>query len=153
MWTEEISWWPWNPRAAPVGGFGADSREEEVASECQAFLLGRSADVLCGKRLPVGAWAWVNRVAHAGPEELRALATRRYRCRLRHKAWHRATSELAHELLTLAEGRPQELRRLQVEALLPLELELARTDYWASKAPRAVAALGMAELLRSYLGQ
>ena len=106
---------------------------EDVGEECEAFLSGRFADLLGSKHEPVEPWAQLNKVAHAQPEDLKALAARtgpwyRVGTRLgghRSRRWQRAVSEIAADLLKLSGGSPRALRRLQVDALVPLELELA----------------------------
>ncbi|HTW10191.1 MAG TPA: hypothetical protein VME46_21995 [Acidimicrobiales bacterium] len=45
-----------------------------LVEECEAFLQGRSAELLGSRHEPVEAWAWVNQVAHAELEELMVIA-------------------------------------------------------------------------------
>ena len=119
--------WPEKPPASPsLAG-------ERLADECEAFLQGRFAELQRSRQEPVEAWAWVNRVAHAEPKELKALASRGrpwrgagFRdWRSGSRRWNRAVSRVARELLCLAGDKPRAIRRLQVRALVPLELELS----------------------------
>jgi hypothetical protein len=65
----------------------------------------------------------------------------------RHAAWRWAVAELAAELLYLADARPEEIWRLQKEALVPLELDLARARQPAS--PKVVLKQARAALYRA----
>jgi uncharacterized cupredoxin-like copper-binding protein len=129
---------------APWRHAGAQPRAErkagkELAEECEAFLQGSLAAQLSLNRQPVPSWAWLNQVAHSGHREVARMASdaRRHRqLGRRHAAWRWAVAELAAELLYLADARPEEIWRLQKEALVPLELDLASTRQPAS--PKAV---------------
>lgn len=129
---------PWHDTrgwlASPREGEVAPSASgNEIAEECEAFLSGSFADLQGSRHQPVEAWAWVNRVAHAEPEELRVLASRPAMWRggalrkggFRTRRWRRAVSDMASDLLSIAEGKPRMIKRLQGRALVPLELELA----------------------------
>ena len=129
---------------------------EHLVEECEAFLSGRFAQ-LGSKHQPVEPWAQLNKVAHAQPEELRALAASTgswYRVGAwlgghRSRRWQRAVSEIASDLLSLSGGSPRALRRLQVHALVPLELELAAGGYRYRVTPEAMVMRARAALCRS----
>ena len=128
-----------------------------LAEECEAYLCGSFAELQGSRRKPVEAWAWVNRVAHAEPGQLRALASGASawwrpgvgRGRFRERYWRRAVSDIARELLNLAGENPKAVRRLQVRALIPLELELARRDSPYPVTPELLVGKARAALYRS----
>lgn len=129
---------------------------EELARECEAFLNGHSADLLVSRHKPVGAWAWLNQVAHATPEEVTALAARAVpwnwsalRLReLRSRRWQRAVAEVASDLVSLSGQSPRVLERLQAYALIPLELELARPAQRYRMTPEALVIRARVALYR-----
>ncbi|MBF6557850.1 MAG: hypothetical protein IVW52_17180 [Acidimicrobiales bacterium] len=64
-----MSWWRWHEKTDLEVSPG-----EELVGECEAFLQGRFADLLASRGELVAPWAWLNRIAHAEPEQLEALA-------------------------------------------------------------------------------
>jgi hypothetical protein len=137
--SQEIIW-----RGAEAGAEEAtpSSAGKELAEESEAFLSGRLAELLGSRHKPVEAWAWLNQVAHAEPEQLEALAAGAHwarlglRSRLRSRRWRWAVAQIASDLLSLARERPRALRHLQARALVPLELELARSHARALRRQR-----------------
>ena len=152
---------PW--REAPRLGWEAEADlaasfqdGAHLVEECEAFLSGRFAE-LGPKHQPVEPWAQLNKVAHAQPEQLRALAAGTgpwYRVGAwpggrRSRRWQRAVSEIASDLLNLSGGSPRAVRRLQVHALVPLELELATGGRRYGVTPEAMVMRARAALCRS----
>ncbi|HZT64484.1 MAG TPA: hypothetical protein VFA11_01720 [Acidimicrobiales bacterium] len=99
----------------------------DVAAECQAFVDGELARYLDHRRRPVPAWAWVNAVAHVGRDVLVDLAHGRvgqWKKRAA-RSWARATlPALAARLLEQSGMSEEEIRAIQLERLIPLELAL-----------------------------
>ncbi len=121
---------PWHKKTTHEATLG-----DEVAAECGAFLEGRFAQLLEARRRTVPSWAWLNQVAHGDLEQLRDLAGNvRPARQLGQPAWEwpQAVADIAAELLWLVGDDPPALRQLQLEALVPLELELmGRRPQWA----------------------
>ncbi len=113
---------PWQKKAQR-----AATPSDEVAAECGAFLQGRFAQLLEARHRTVPPWAWLNQVAHGDPELLQELAGQSHPARqLGQPAWEwpQAMADLAAELFWLVGDDPTALHQLQLEALIPLELEL-----------------------------
>ena len=142
---------------AEEGAVSCPTNGEVLADECEAFLSGSFADLQGSRRRPVEAWAWVNRVAHAEPEEVKALAARSavwrgrgfWRGGLRTRRWKRAVSDIARDLVSLSEGKPRVIRRLQARALVPLELELAAMGRRYRVTPEVLVVRARGALYRS----
>jgi hypothetical protein len=124
----------WNFRRRTGGRDGSDVAQSMPAArpvaaaseEVAAFLAGRLVDYYAATEQEVPAWAALNRLAHADRTELAGLVADR-------GPGGGATSAAAVELLIaarlLVQARtPDELRRLQQAALVPLELRLV--DRW-----------------------
>lgn len=117
--------------------------EPTIGAEVEAFLAGEYLDYLDALNRDVPAWAWVNPLAHADGEELRAIAVH---CRQRRLApshrrrWHLLLASLAQRLLAVAERGPHDLGTIQRARLVPLELELAARPTGDRMGPDAVAA-------------
>jgi hypothetical protein len=95
----------------------------EIAKECEAFLTGRYDEMVIGKyRQLLPAWAWVNPLAHADYSDLTRLAELSPD---RHDPLD-FLSYLADEVLLRTGGDDQALRRMQHDALVPLELAQLR---------------------------
>lgn len=119
---EPSRWWR---RRRPVA-VRVDTREEaaELVSDCEAFLLGRYADVLDERSEPVPVWAWTNVLSHGSRDDIdRAAADARGGWSSSRK-WRAARAFVAGELLD-AVGRGVPLADIQRDVLTPLELELA----------------------------
>jgi hypothetical protein len=120
-------WWNRHAEAAMNGRYRrVEPPEEDLASECEAFLAGRFAGLFERRGEPVPSWAWLNPLAHASRDQIERLAAmagppRRLGQRL--CDWREAVATLATDLLRLAPD-DQSLRGLQLAALLPVELAL-----------------------------
>lgn len=121
-------WW-WNRHTeAATGRRHRQSQppEEDLASECEAFLAGRFAMLFDRRGEPVPAWAWLNPLAHATRDEIEALAAGAgppHRLGQRLCDWREAVASVAADLLRLSRDEAS-LRSLQLAALLPVELAL-----------------------------
>ena len=107
---------------------------ESVADECAAFLAGEYGRWCRHHHAPVPPWAVVNGVAHCQLDELRSAGRRSGLPAVRRRQRRRA-AELVDELLARCGDDPARLRSLQLDVLVPLELQLARH-------PRNVAGTG-----------
>ena len=99
-----------------------------VADECEAFLQGRLVSYLRAAGEEVPSWAWFNKLAHASPEELEALAEGRavaYGAGPGMAAWNQSTAVLAGELLDQALDLGLRVRVVQFVRLVPFELAAA----------------------------
>ena len=124
---------PW-----PVDPVGRDGRR--LADESEAFLGGRLVPHLATAGRPVPAWAVLNEIAHASPDELVVLAAPAPGVDPPEEpVWRRAQRALAAALLAHA-ATPADVRGLQEAVLMPLEL------WFASRPPReAVSARAVVE--------
>ena len=116
-------------RKAPDYEGGSESRPEgiDLDNEFDAFLAGRYAEYAARHGLPIPAWAWINRLAHATPDELDQLADRKP---LRDNdgevsAWRATVTILARKIRSRIGSDDQKLRELQRLVLVPVELTLA----------------------------
>lgn len=115
-------------RAGPVRSMWRPERKAlaaELVSDCEAFLLGRYAEHVSDRGVPVPVWAWTNLLAHGSESDLRAAGASLGAPRS--DAWHAARARLADEVLA-ATGPDRPLAELQAAALAPLELSLAGRD-------------------------
>jgi hypothetical protein len=98
---------------------------EDLGDECEAFLAGRYAERLLreGRRVP--PWAWLNQAAHADADTILAAADG-----LPDDGeillWTDARATIA-ALVGAATAWGADLREVQQEVLVPLELELTNT--------------------------
>ncbi|MGH9104099.1 MAG: hypothetical protein ACRDYD_14125 [Acidimicrobiales bacterium] len=99
--------------------------EGPVAEECETFLSGTYEAWLeqAGRQVP--GWARLNELAHGQREAVKDLAERGHRPVRGIPTWRHALGVLAAEALELAGDEPENLRRLQLGVLMPLELQLA----------------------------
>ncbi|MBO0713196.1 MAG: hypothetical protein J2O39_01535 [Acidimicrobiales bacterium] len=122
-----MRWWNRQAETAMGSWFRrAEPPEEDLASECEAFLAGRFAGLLDRRGEPLPAWAWLNPLAHATRAEIEALAARAgppHRLGQRLCDWREAVATVAADLLRLAPD-DQSLRSIQLAVLLPVELAL-----------------------------
>ncbi len=105
-----------------------------LAREIEAFLSGSSGEWFIARGREVPTWAYVNRVAHAGPDVLWQLAawqsgpTTRLPTQPERQAdglgWRGAVAVLAGEVLELSGSDPCAIRQIQLDRLLPLESAL-----------------------------
>jgi hypothetical protein len=100
----------------------ATGATDEFGDECEAFLAGRYAERLLREGRPVPPWAWLNQAAHADAETIRSAAES-----LPDDGdivlWTDARATIA-TLVTAATAWGADLREVQHEVLVPLELEL-----------------------------
>ncbi len=106
---------------------GASSR---LIADTEAFLSGEYASHLRRHRDAVPGWAQLNQIAHGDIESLRS-ARRRLAARRPatfadppEEAWRTAHELLAGEIIELVGGDPWLLSHLQLNVLVPLELQL-----------------------------
>lgn len=125
----------WGGQTSKVHNPGSSERCPHD-NEFDAFLAGAYADWLLTRKRSVPAWAWVNKIAHATPDELRLLATRPppEGASADIVLWHQVTSLLAKEVLITVADDDAQLAWLQHNTLLPLELHLAH-HWWATVVP------------------
>lgn len=101
-----------------------DRTEPDPVADCEAFLRGRLAEFLEGSGQSVPNWIWINLLAHASHDELRAEATALPGSADRARDWRRSRAYLAAEVLVLADD-PDALFAVQQQVLCPLEADLA----------------------------
>ena len=103
--------------------------EQELVTECEAFLTGRFPEYLVDHGRLVPVWAQVNKLAHGSEDDIEADAAG-------HDSpvtasggtqWQAAMSFLAQELISEATRRRVSVAELQRSILVPLELELFKT--------------------------
>jgi hypothetical protein len=111
-----------------------NSREDELADECAAFLTGVLADRWEAAGVTVPIWAWTNLLAHGSRDMMADAVSRPSRHRLLTRWWWIARAELADLILKMTAG--SSLSDLQESVLIPLELDLVdRTDvpFWTTR--------------------
>lgn len=117
----------------PLDPVGRDGRR--LADEAEAFLAGRLVDHLTAAGRPVPAWAVLNELAHASPDELAAFSASPGPKDEPH--WRQAQRELATGLLECA-ATPADVRPLQEAVLIPLELWFAERSRHEAVSARTV---------------
>jgi hypothetical protein len=125
----------------PEEDYPVRARVRVYDNEFDSFLAGAYIDWLLRNNQPIPAWAWVNRVAHAGIDDLEELASGvDYSPCSREglEPWRIVTTFIASEVVAAA-GDETTLAYLQQRVLVPLELHLAES-WWAAVTPREVAA-------------
>jgi hypothetical protein len=120
------------------------ARPPGVGEECDAFLAGDWAEHLAAHGAPVPAWAWLNRVAHGGVDELRALTRAPGWGHAPLDEWDRLRACVADTLFQRARQASMDVTGLQLSVLVPLELMLLGDE--------RLRALTNAELLVRVLG-
>ncbi|MEM9608353.1 MAG: hypothetical protein AAGA99_13085 [Actinomycetota bacterium] len=99
--------------------------EAALVAELEAFLAGRYAELNLAQTGRTPTWVWVNLLAHGTGSQLGRVRARRSPAdHLR--VWRHARSYLAAELLGLVDLGEFELRQLQRDVLVPLELQAIR---------------------------
>ena len=91
---------------------------------CEAFLNGTLAEYWERRGSTVPVWAWTNLLAHGSAEQIADSVIRPQRSRRIARSWRIARSYMANELLEVTDG-PRQLRAMQSDVLIPLELEMA----------------------------
>lgn len=102
----------------------------DLADETEAFLHGTLAELLAANRGPLAAWMVLNRICHGDSVEIYdAAAGDGVRAPMPgvssayHQMWNAAQRTLALRVLEAAHDAAQ-LRQLQHDVLVPLELQL-----------------------------
>lgn len=125
-------------RLSPLGA--------ELAAETEAFFSGGYIKKLQSAGDPLPGWAWLNCVAHGELGDVQSLQTVAVAENDRQDggevSWESAQRLLASELLDLTDNDPVLLSRLQRRVLVPLELQMMRTE--------ADRGLGAFELVQSF---
>ena len=121
------------------GGLGGGSHvDSDLPDECEAFLAGQWAEFRRANGLPVPTWASLNQAAHASADIIAVAAIR--------PANRTPSSSTDVETLVaralLAASTRDELPRLQLRTLIPLELELLGTPL----SPRRLVELAITAL-------
>ena len=115
-----------------------------LVREVEAFLSGSSEDWFFTRGQNIPAWAYVNKVAHADSDRLGQLAAWAPKESSHCHGWREAVAILARDTIEAGERDPRAIRRIQLDSLVSLELQLIlRTG---RVAPRALVALGRAHL-------
>lgn len=108
----------WCRRRVDAAGAGG------LATESEAFLQGRFAELVEAQGEPVPVWAWTNLLAHGRAVDLRQASDVGRLGRAPSRRWRAAQGYLAVEVLEAAE-RLGSLAEVQASVLVPLELSLA----------------------------
>jgi len=101
---------------------------DALADECEAFLHGRLVDHYRAAGEVVPSWAWLNKLAHATPEELALIADGRelaFGSDPEMSSWNQAAVVVAEEVLERAEQTGLRVRAVQLLRLVPFELAAA----------------------------
>lgn len=115
--------WPWRPhRPAPRTCAGEETAT--LVDECEAFLLGRYAELLEERSEPVPVWAWTNVLAHGRRDDILRAAAGPKGGWSASRRWRIARAFVAREVME-ALARGASLIDVQREVLAPLELELS----------------------------
>lgn len=95
--------------------------DDDLGSECEAYLSGDYLRWLLTAGLPVAGWAWLNRAAHGDLDDLRhhvaELGVPSQACCFPHAA-------LLVEAMVVTTTAADDLHDLQLDLLIPLELEV-----------------------------
>lgn len=117
------------------------SWEEALSGEAEAFLEGRLVEHLIAAGRPVPAWAVLNKLAHASPQELADLIMIHGRSasepEVEEPTWLAAQKSLAARLVSNAPV-PDEITYLQHQRLIPLESWLIERSKTQTVTPRQV---------------
>jgi hypothetical protein len=131
--------------------------ERQLIDETEAFLRGTLAELLAGQLRSLPPWLLVNRLAHGDVDVLRRLVRGELpplTIAAAHPGYGRAWM-LAERLLVLrllrSAGGPEEIRRVQRDVLVPVELELVRRSDTESLTLGAIVAGATAALDHHHL--
>jgi hypothetical protein len=117
--------------------------------EAEAFVQGRLVEHLRGAGRPVPAWAVLNKLAHAGVDELTELAAAggaaHGEASPDEPAWLGAQRSLAAELIAGHAG-PEDVVAVQRAVLVPLELWVIQRSRHEAVSSRRVMEVAMATL-------
>jgi hypothetical protein len=123
--------------------FWRRSTDPKLVQECTAFLSGRYLSHCERPPGRVPPWAWVSTLAHGERSDIEAFAsgTDGNACEIR------AASYLAHALLAAIDAHGLDLRSLQRNVLVPIELECEVAD--STSATRKICATVLRELRKA----
>jgi hypothetical protein len=93
-------------------------RRQELVAECEAFLNGSYLDGLVDEGECLPPWVWINTLAHGQRADIEALADGRGG----HPGGTGAAQYFAREVLATVDLHGLDLRALQRELLIPVEL-------------------------------
>jgi hypothetical protein len=118
------------PSPSPPRHPAGEPGRSELADETEAFLAGRLAELRSASGDPLAAWMILNRIAHGDSVDMFDMAVGQRRRTLLtgvpsayHQVWSTTQSTIASRVLERALDT-DEIRRLQHDVLVPLELEL-----------------------------
>jgi|GEM_PF-1537910 len=125
---------------------GGRPQDQLVDNEFDALLSGRYVDWLIQLDEPIPAWAWVNRLAHSTPPDLRALASQPFVSAERAELlqWECVVRSVARFVVTAAADDDSKLCTIQTEVLVPAELSLARRWHSELRPPQLAVLLATA---------
>lgn len=102
----------------------------QLVNECEAFLSGTYAAYLQAQRMPVPAWAWINRLAHGTQADIERLAAND-----NGDTPEALTSCIAAHLIAVTHQRGISLDSLQHNNLIPLETLLVASEHAGAVPP------------------
>lgn len=117
----------WQRRRDDRAATAPHSDESVLSREAEAFLSGQLVQTWHDQWVMVPAWGWMTVLAHGGMGEIAALGDAGTYWSPSERVWGPAMSFLAGEVLSRA-GTLEGLQDLQRTALVPLELEMLRTE-------------------------
>jgi len=143
--------WGGRGRRKAARGGGRTARGEVKAGvrlvrEVEAFLSGSSEDWFFARGENIPAWAYINLVAHADPDQLGRLAAWAPDESASCHGWREAVAILAKDTIEAGQHDHLAIRRVQLDNLVGLELRLIADT--GKMAPRSLVALGRACLGR-----
>jgi hypothetical protein len=94
-----------------------------VADTVEAYLAGRYLEHAEQAQRPLHGWMALNRAAHADPATLQEIAEAELPARAV-PAWRHREQVLAQRVLATTGGDREAIREIQIELLMPLELQL-----------------------------
>lgn len=95
--------------------------EDELGDEVESYLRGDYLGWCLAAGMPVSGWAWLNRVAHA---DHRAIARHLEELGVPDEPCCYPHAALLIEAMVVTTTAPEDLLALQLDLLVPLELEL-----------------------------
>jgi hypothetical protein len=121
-----------------------------IGDECEAYLAGGLVEYLTSRGEDVPSWAWLNKLAHASPEEMEAIAmgTVAYGAAADYAAWNQSVTVLAADLLDQVHGDASALRAVQSQFLVPFELAAIDSGPAFPMTPSLLVSVGRAVLRR-----
>ena len=129
---------------------GMDDEGLTIADECEAFLAGQLVEYLVARGRAVPSWAWLNKLAHAGPDELDRIAAGvpAYGRGPEYAAWNQSLTVLAADLLDQVCRDVAALRGVQLRFLGAFELAAIATGSSFPLTPSLLVSVERAVLRR-----